>query len=98
MSRHTFFIDSTPVAGEFVELSRDQKHHLFKVFRAVPGDEIDPELMKDCKTVLGKDADRIDYIERFAFYDRARQAFAVVVSGESRIYGNIIVKKGVTKP
>ena len=41
MSRHTFFIDSTPVAGEFVELSRDQKHHLFKVFRAVPGDEIE---------------------------------------------------------
>ena len=64
----------------------------------VPGDSLDPEHTAECRDVLGKDADRIDYIERFAFYDRARQAFAVVVSGESRIYGNIIVKKGVTKP
>ncbi|MBE6357233.1 MAG: L-fucose mutarotase [Lentisphaerae bacterium] len=64
----------------------------------VPGDNLDPELMAEVKEYLGKDADRIDYIERFAFYDRAREAFAVVVSGESRIYGNIIVKKGVTQP
>ena len=64
----------------------------------VPGDNLDPELMAEVKEYLGKDADRIDYIERFAFYDRAREAFAVVVSGERRIYGNIIVKKGVTQP
>ena len=41
MSRHTFFIDSTPVAGCCAELSRDQKHHLFKVFRAAAGDEVE---------------------------------------------------------
>ena len=64
----------------------------------VPGDEIDPDLMKDCKRVLGKDAERIDYIERFAFYERAKKTFAVVVTGEGRKYGNIIVKKGVTMP
>ena len=64
----------------------------------VPGDNLDPELMAEVKEHLGKDADRIDYIERFAFYDRAKEAFAVVVSGESRIYGNIIIKKGVTQP
>ena len=63
----------------------------------VPGDNLDPELMAEVKEHLGKDADRIDYIERFAFYDRAKEAFAVVVSGESRIYGNIIIKKGVTQ-
>ena len=62
----------------------------------VPGDNLDPELMAEVKEHLGKDAGRIDYIERFAFYDRAKEAFAVVVSGESRIYGNIIIKKGVT--
>ncbi|MBQ9787927.1 MAG: L-fucose mutarotase [Lentisphaeria bacterium] len=64
----------------------------------VPGDAIDPELLAEVKTTLGKDAERIDYIERFAFYERAKKAFAVVVTGESRIYGNIIVKKGVTLP
>ena len=63
----------------------------------VPGDNLDPELMAEVKEHLGKDAGRIDYIERFAFYDRAKEAFAVVVSGESRIYGNIIIKKGVTQ-
>jgi L-fucose mutarotase len=41
---------------------------------------------------------RIDGIERFAFYERARQAFAVVATGELRIYGNIILRKGIIKP
>lgn len=36
-------------------------------------------------------------LERFAFYERAKQAYAVVVTGESAIYANIILKKGVVK-
>ena len=63
----------------------------------VPGDAIDPELLAEIKTNLKDDADRIDYIERFAFYERAKKSVAVVVSGETRIYGNIIIKKGVTQ-
>ena len=35
-------------------------------------------------------------LERFAFYERARQAYAVVMTGETAKYGNIILKKGVT--
>ncbi len=34
-------------------------------------------------------------VERFAFYEQARKAFAVVITGEMRKYGNIILKKGV---
>lgn len=34
-------------------------------------------------------------LDRFAFYDLARDAFAIVQSGENRLYGNIILKKGV---
>ena len=34
-------------------------------------------------------------LERFAFYGRAAQAFAIVATGETRIYGNILLKKGV---
>jgi len=37
-------------------------------------------------------------LERFAFYDRVRQAFAVVATGERRLYGNIILKKGILPP
>lgn len=40
----------------------------------------------------------IEPIERMAFYDRARQAFAVVATGELRLYGNLILKKGVIRP
>ncbi|MGR3434297.1 MAG: RbsD/FucU family protein [Shimia sp.] len=37
-------------------------------------------------------------MERFAFYDRAKAAHAVLQTGERRLYGNIIVKKGVVAP
>ena len=37
-------------------------------------------------------------IERFAFYDRVKRSFAVVVTGERRLYGNIILKKGIIRP
>ena len=37
-------------------------------------------------------------LERFAFYERARGCFAVIATGERRLYGNIILKKGVVRP
>src|SRR5829696_1191923 len=37
-------------------------------------------------------------LERFAFYERARTAYAIVATGEVRLYGNIILKKGVVRP
>lgn len=37
-------------------------------------------------------------IERFAFYERARQAFAVVQTGETRLYGCVLLKMGVVRP
>lgn len=36
-------------------------------------------------------------IERFAFYERAKKAYAIVATGEEAIYANIILKKGVVK-
>ena len=41
-------------------------------------------------------APAITRIDRFAFYERARNAFAIVITGELAKYGNIILKKGVT--
>ncbi|XP_047616268.1 fucose mutarotase isoform X4 [Phacochoerus africanus] len=37
-------------------------------------------------------------IERFEFYERAKKAFAVVATGETALYGNLILKKGVLAP
>ena len=37
------------------------------------------------------------FLERFEFYERAKKAYAVVVTGEEAIYANIILKKGVVK-
>lgn len=37
-------------------------------------------------------------LERFKFYDRVFASYAVIQSGESRLYGNIILKKGVVRP
>ena len=36
-----------------------------------------------------------EQIERFAFYERAKRAYAVIATGESALYANIILKKGV---
>ena len=36
-------------------------------------------------------------LERFAFYERAKNAFAVIATGEEAVYANIILKKGVVK-
>ena len=36
-----------------------------------------------------------ELVERFAFYDRAKKAYAVIATGETAIYANVILKKGV---
>lgn len=57
-----------------------------------------PEIVTEFQTIIDRTADnpaRIGSLERFAFYERARNAYAVVQTGERRLYGNIILKKGV---
>ena len=39
----------------------------------------------------------IGALERFAFYARVKEAFVVVVTGERRLYGNILLKKGIIR-
>lgn len=65
----------------------------------VPGDALDPAVEQAYRAAIDRHAPGappIARVERFAFYDRARQAFAVVMTGETAKYGNIILKKGVT--
>jgi L-fucose mutarotase len=37
-------------------------------------------------------------LERFAFYERAKSCFAILSTSERRLYGNIILKKGIVRP
>ena len=41
---------------------------------------------------------RLADLERFAFYERASECFAIISTGERRLYGNIILKKGIIPP
>jgi L-fucose mutarotase len=41
---------------------------------------------------------KVGKIERFKFYERAAGAFATVATGENRLYGNLVLKKGVIRP
>jgi L-fucose mutarotase len=69
------------------------------MMKEVPGDQLDPHVEQDYMNAIRKHAPKAPLpirAERFAFYERARTAFAIVVSGEIRKYGNIILKKGVT--
>ncbi len=62
----------------------------------VPGDELDPEVEKSYRAALGGYAGLVERVERFAFYERSKTAFAVVITGQTAKYGNVILKKGVT--
>ena len=60
----------------------------------VLGDTLDPEVEARYRKALDGYAGPIERLERSAFYSRAKSAFAVVQSGETAQYGNVILKKG----
>jgi len=66
---------------------------------AVSGDSLDSNVEQSYAEVLKANSSvfsSITQIERDEFYQRAKHAFAVVMTGETRKYGNVILKKGVT--
>jgi len=65
----------------------------------IPGDSTRPAIWEQYRGIIQqyeKFGD-FEYVERFAFYERARQAYAVVATSETAAYGNIILKKGLVK-
>jgi len=59
-----------------------------------------PEIWATYEELLNKyepDHHEIDYTERFAFYERAKDAYLIIATGEKAIYANILLKKGVVK-
>ncbi len=69
------------------------------MMQVVEGDEPDPTVEASYRAAIDKYAPETPAIaltDRFVFYERAKSAFAVVMTGETRKYGNIIIKKGVS--
>lgn len=71
------------------------------LMEVVPGDTCGtPEIWKTYEEILSKhepNCHDTQYIERFAFYERAKNAYLIIATGEKAIYANILLKKGVVK-
>ena len=68
------------------------------MMQPVPGDTLDMEVEKAYRVPIDAHWPGTPAVvggERFAFYERAKKAYAVVMTGETVKYGNIILKKGV---
>ncbi|MFQ1049772.1 L-fucose mutarotase [Avibacterium paragallinarum] len=75
------------------------------MMQAVSGDSLDPNVEMRYLNAIAQASEnqsavqnlpKLSRIDRFDFYERAKQAYAIVVTGECAKYGNIILKKGVT--
>ncbi|MDQ0900380.1 MULTISPECIES: L-fucose mutarotase [unclassified Paenibacillus] len=62
----------------------------------VPGDKVETPIWAAYEEIIHNyTTPQIEYVERFAFYERAKKAYAIVATSEKALYANIILKKGV---
>jgi L-fucose mutarotase len=64
----------------------------------VPGDKTRPTIWEQYRAIVkasGEQFSDFEFVERFAFYERAKKAYAVVATSEKALYANVILKKGV---
>ncbi len=74
--------------------------HPVGLMAVVPGDPYRPVIWDEYLGIVQKHEPNFrgfEFVERFAFYERARQAYAILATGEAALYANIILKKGVVK-
>ena len=70
------------------------------LMQIVPGDTSKTPIWDQYRSILkasGEKFSDFEFVERFAFYERAKQAYAVIATSEGALYANIILKKGVIK-
>lgn len=67
------------------------------LMQVVPGDPVEPSIWNTYVQILNGSGTnyKIEYVERFAFYERAKKAYAIVATGETAQYANVILKKGL---
>lgn len=72
--------------------------HPATLMQVVPGDTVKTPIWDEFSDVLHRRTQLetpFEQVERFAFYERAKRAYAIVATGESALYANVILKKGV---
>lgn len=69
------------------------------ILMATSKDDPTPEIWEKYEKIITENNGdtSISQTERFAFYERTRNAYAVIATSESALYANIILKKGVVK-
>ena len=71
------------------------------LMQVMPGDNAETPIWDEYKEIISKYDERgekaIGQTERFAFYDVAKTAYAIIATGESALYANIMLQKGVVK-
>lgn len=71
---------------------------VFLLMEKVPGHDIEVPIWDRYRSIVREadpQAPDATMLERFAFYERAKQAYAIVATGERALYANVILKKGV---
>ncbi len=73
--------------------------HPVTLMEIVPGDKVETPIWDEYKRIIERNDPRgsetIEHIERFAFYDEAKKVYAIIATGESALYANIMLQKGV---
>ena len=69
------------------------------LMQVTPGDDVETPIWDEYKRIVKNHDERGDEafceIERYKFYDEARTAYAIIATGESAVYANIMLQKGV---
>lgn len=69
------------------------------LMEVVPGDNVETPIWDEFAKIIEKHqpGTKIRHVERFSFYDEAKKCYAVVSTGETALYANVILQKGVVK-
>lgn len=71
------------------------------LMEVVPGDSCPtPEIWETYRNILNQHEPGhcgIETMERFSFYERSKNAYLIIATGETAIYANVLLKKGVVK-
>lgn len=69
------------------------------LMQVIPGDNVETPIWNEYEKIINKYDERgkkaIGQIERFAFYEEAKTAYAIIATGESALYANVMLQKGV---
>ena len=73
--------------------------HPVNLMEVVPGDTVETPIWDSYKEIVKKADERgekaFGQLNRFAFYEEAEKAYAIIATGESALYANIMLQKGV---